>query len=78
MKEYLALRGEVERDQAGTPFFCACKPRGGKRLSRRHIRVQIDGHLLEAGSKRPGISANPAEWMPWNYRERLAYAPPAA
>ena len=55
LKEYLALRGEVERDQAGTPLFCACKARGGKRLS-RHIRVQIDGHLLEAGLTQTRLS----------------------
>src|ERR1039458_2665837 len=56
LKEYLALSGEVERDQAGTPLFCACKARGGKRLSRRHIRVQIDGHLLEAGLTQTRLS----------------------
>ena len=43
LKEYLALRGKVERDKAGTPLFSAVgNSRGGKRLSRRHIRVQTD------------------------------------
>jgi len=57
VKEYLALRGTVERDGDGTPLFSALgNHRGGKRLSRRHIRVQTDGYLREAGLKRPGIS----------------------
>jgi integrase len=30
--------------------------RGGRRLSRRHIRVQTDKYLAAAGLKRPGIS----------------------
>jgi integrase/recombinase XerD len=57
VKEYLALRGEVECDGVGTPLFSALgNRRGGKRLSRRHIRVQTDGYLRKAGLKRPGIS----------------------
>ena len=57
MKEYLALRGKVERDGTGTPLFSAVgNHRGGKRLSRRHIRVQTDKHLRLAGLKPPGIS----------------------
>ena len=57
LKEYLALRGKVECDETGTPLFSAVgNSRGGKRLSRRHIRVQIDGHLRQADLKGPGIS----------------------
>ena len=57
LKAYLALRGEVGRDQAGTPVFAALGNRaGGERLSRRHIRVQTDTYLRQAGLKRPGIS----------------------
>jgi site-specific recombinase XerD len=57
LKEYLALRGKIERDGAGTPLFSAVgNARGGRRLSRRHIRVQTDGYLQKAGLKRPGIS----------------------
>ena len=56
LKKYLALRGVVERDKVGTPLFCACQARGGKRSSRRRVRVPMDGHRLVAGWKRPGIS----------------------
>jgi integrase len=57
LKEYLALRGKVEPDGAGTPLFSAVgNHRGGKRLSRRHIRVQTDKYLRAAGLKQPGIS----------------------
>ena len=57
LKEYLALRGKVERDGDGTPLFSAVgNRRGGKRLSRRHIRVQTDRYLRATGLKRPGIS----------------------
>jgi integrase/recombinase XerD len=56
LKEYLALRGKAERDGAGTPLFSAAGNHGGKRLSRRHIRVQTDANLRKAGLKRPGIS----------------------
>ena len=57
LKEYLALRGKIERDGAGPPLFSAVgNSRGGRRLSRRHIRMQIDGYLRQAGLKRPGIS----------------------
>ena len=57
LKEYLALRGTVERDADGTPLFSALgNRRGGKRLSRRHIRVQTDGYLRKAGLKKPGMS----------------------
>jgi len=46
LKQYLALRGKIERDGAGTPLFSAVgNARGGRRLSRRHIRVQTDGYL---------------------------------
>jgi hypothetical protein len=57
LKEYLALRGKVERDGDGTPLFSAVgNRRRGKRLSRRHIRVQTDRYLQATGLKRPGIS----------------------
>jgi site-specific recombinase XerD len=57
LKEYLALRGKVERDGDGTPLFSAVgNRRGGKRLSRRHIGVQTDRYLRATGLKRPGIS----------------------
>jgi integrase/recombinase XerD len=57
LKEYLALRGTVKCDVAGTPLFSAVgNHRGGKRLSRRHIREQTDGYLRKTGLKRPGIS----------------------
>ena len=57
MKEFLALRGKIEPDKAGTPLFTAVgHERGGMRLSRRHIRQQTDKYLRLAGLKRPGIS----------------------
>jgi site-specific recombinase XerD len=57
LRAYLALRGDIERDEDGTPVFTAQGNRaGGGRLSRRHIRMQTDGYLREAGLKRPGIS----------------------
>lgn len=57
LKEYLALHGKVERDEFGTLLFSAVgNSSGGKRLSRRHIRVQTDRCLSEAGLKRPGMS----------------------
>ena len=57
VKEYLALRDKVECDGVGTPLSSALgNRRGGKRLCRRHIRVQTDGYLRKAGLKRPGIS----------------------
>jgi site-specific recombinase XerD len=58
MKEYLTLRGEVERDDIGTPVFAALRGRRGgwRRLSCRGIRVHTDGFLRDVGLKRPGIS----------------------
>jgi site-specific recombinase XerD len=57
LKEHLALRGKVERDETGTRLFPAVgNHKGGKRLSRRDIRVQTDGHLRKAGLKGPDIS----------------------
>lgn len=57
LKEYMALRGKVEPDAAGTPLFAAAGDRGGgRRLSRRHIRMQTDKYLRLSGLKRPGIS----------------------
>jgi integrase len=50
-------RGEVQRDEAGTPLFAALgNHRGGHRLTGRHIRSQVDGCLIQAGLKRPGLS----------------------
>ncbi len=57
LKEYMALRGKIEPDKAGTPLFTAAgHERGGMRLSRRHIRAQTDKYLRLSGLKRPGIS----------------------
>src|ERR1039457_3985200 len=39
-----------------TPLCSAAGNHGGKRLSRRHIRMQTDGYLRKAGLRRPGIS----------------------
>jgi integrase len=55
LKEYLALRGEIAVDEAGTPLFPSVG-RSGKRLSRRLIRMQTDQYLRLADLKRPGIS----------------------
>jgi len=55
LKEYLALRGEIAADQAGTPLFPSVG-RGGKRMSRRCIRLHTDRFLRLANLKRPGIS----------------------
>jgi transposase len=33
--------------------------------------IELQRHVRE-------LAANPAEWMPWNYRDALAHAPPAA
>lgn len=35
-------------------------------------------YLIELQRHAAAVAANPAEWMPWNYRETLAHAPPAA
>ena len=56
LQEYLALRGEIPSDQAGTPLFPSVGRGGGKRLSRRSIRMHTDRHLRLADLKRPGIS----------------------
>jgi integrase/recombinase XerD len=57
LKEYLPPRGKVARDGAGTPLFSSVgDSRVGERLSRRHIRVQIDEHLRITGLRRPGLS----------------------
>jgi transposase len=34
-------------------------------------------YLIELQRHARELAANPAEWMPWNYRETLAHAPPA-
>jgi site-specific recombinase XerD len=57
LRQYLELRGPVGVDESGTPLFTAVgNRRGGRRLSRRHIRVQTDTYLAQAGLKRPGLS----------------------
>jgi hypothetical protein len=35
-------------------------------------------YLIELQRHAAAVAANPAGWMPWNYRETLAHAPPAA
>ena len=35
-------------------------------------------YLTELQRHATELAANPTEWMPWNYRQRLAHAPPAA
>jgi site-specific recombinase XerD len=57
LEAYLAIRGEVKRDEAGTPLFTALgNHRGGCRLTRRHIRQTTDRYLVATGLKRPGLS----------------------
>jgi site-specific recombinase XerD len=57
LSRYLELRGEVARDELGTPLFVALdRAFKGHRLSRRHIRSTTDNYLRVAGLKRPGIS----------------------
>ena len=34
-------------------------------------------YLTELQRHARELAAHPAEWMPWNYRERLAHAPPS-
>jgi len=59
MKEYVALRGPVVRDPAGTPLFTALSNNAeGGRLSRRNIRSSTDKYLRAAGLKRPGVSSH--------------------
>jgi hypothetical protein len=33
-------------------------------------------YLTELQRHARELAANPAQWMPWNYREALEYAPP--
>jgi transposase len=35
-------------------------------------------YLIELQRNAAAVAASPADWMPWNYRETLAHAPPAA
>ena len=55
LKEYLALRDEIAADEAGTPLFPS-QASGGRRMSRRMIRMHTDHYLRLAELKRPGIS----------------------
>lgn len=57
LEEYLEARGSARPDELGTPLIAALdKPSGGGRLSCRHIRMQTDTYLEQAGLKRPGLS----------------------
>lgn len=57
LQAYLAARGTVAHDAAGTPLLTAVGNRaGGHRLSRRGVRYIVDGYLRQAGLKRPGVS----------------------
>ncbi len=57
LQAYLAARGVVASDAAGTPLLTAVGHRaGGHRLSRRGVRYVVDGYLRQAGLKRPGVS----------------------
>src|SRR5690606_3873523 len=56
---YVAKRGPVVADDMGTPLFVAVGNRaGGRRLSRRGIRLIIDNYLCAAGLKREGLSGH--------------------
>jgi len=55
LQQYLALRREIAPDNAGTPLFPSVG-RGGRRMSRRMIRMHTDRFLRLAKLKRPGIS----------------------
>lgn len=58
-EEYIAKRGPVVPDDMGTPLFVAVGNRaGGKRMSRRGIRMVVDGYLEEVGLKREGLSGH--------------------
>lgn len=35
-------------------------------------------YLIELQRHAPELATNPADWMPWNYRNALAHAPPSA
>jgi site-specific recombinase XerD len=57
LQAYLAARGAVRRDAAGTPLLTAVGNRaGGRRLSCRGLRYVVDRYLGQAGLKRPGVS----------------------
>lgn len=59
LREYLAVRGPVERDEQGTPLFTAVGNRaGGKRISRDGVRDVVDFYLKKADLKRPGLSCH--------------------
>ena len=55
LEEYLALRGAIPSDEAGTPLFPS-RGRAGRRMSRHMIRLHSDDNLRLASLKRPGIS----------------------
>ena len=55
LKQYLALRGQIAADGAGTPLFPSVGRGPGRRLS-RSIRLHTNEYLRLAGLKQPGIS----------------------
>lgn len=58
-QQYVSKRGRVIPDKMGTPLFVAVGNRaGGRRLSRRGIRLIIDNYLCAAGLKREGLSGH--------------------
>jgi len=56
LKQYLALRGQIAADGAGTPLFPSVGRGPGRRLSRTSIRLHTNRYLRLAGLKQPGIS----------------------
>jgi site-specific recombinase XerD len=57
LRQYLELRGAAQADARGTPLFTSLdRGAGGGRLSGRHVRMQTDTYLRQAGLKRPGLS----------------------
>ena len=60
LRNYLVVRGAVERDNQGEPIFVQVR-KGGRtlgRLSRIGVNKVIDHYLVAAGLKRPGVSCH--------------------
>ncbi len=55
LKEYLGVRGPVERDELGTPLFTN-RAHHPHRLGRAQVRLRTSHLLRLAGLKRPGVS----------------------
>jgi len=70
LKEYIALRGTVERDAAGTPLFAAVDNHLGRmRMSRRHMRQQTDKYLRLSGlNLRAGVAMEVVGRLQWDKR----------